>query len=148
MLAAIESKRDVALAAHRFVHDHPELSHEERDCAHYLCDVLDEAGLEVERGVGGMNTAFRATLAGAHPGPTVGLVALYDAVPVFRPDGTIVPVHSCGHDAIAAGVVTTALALADLRDELPGTLVVFGCPGDEIPAPLTIERGSGKSLSV
>jgi len=42
---------------------------------------------------------------------------------VFRPDGTIEPVHSCGHDAIAAGVVAAALALADLRDELPGAVV-------------------------
>ena len=148
VLAAVDSKRDAALAAHHFVHEHPELAHEERECARYLCDVLDEPGLEVERGVGGMDTAFRATIAGAHPGPSVGLVALYDAVPVFRPDGTIEPVHSCGHDAIAAGVLTTALALAGLRDELPGALVVLGCPADEIPAPLTIERGSGKSLSV
>jgi metal-dependent amidase/aminoacylase/carboxypeptidase family protein len=56
-------------------------------------------------------------------------------------------VHSCGHDAIAGGVAAAALALADLCDELPGTLVVFGCPADEIPAPLMVERGGGKALS-
>jgi metal-dependent amidase/aminoacylase/carboxypeptidase family protein len=66
---------------------------------------------------------------------------------VFRPDGAIEPVHSCGHDAISGGVVATALALADLRDELPGRLVVFGCPADEIPAPLTVELGGGKAVS-
>lgn len=147
ILAAVDSKRDAALAAHRFVHEHPELAHEERECARYLCGVLEEAGLEVERGVAGMDTAFRATLAGGRAGPSVGLVLLYDAVPVFRPEGTIEPVHSCGHDAIAAGVVAAALALADLRDELSGTLVVFGCPADEIPAPLTVVRGAGKLVS-
>jgi metal-dependent amidase/aminoacylase/carboxypeptidase family protein len=56
-------------------------------------------------------------------------------------------VHSCGHDAISGGVVATALALADLRDELPARLVVFGCPADEIPAPLTVELGGGKAVS-
>lgn len=147
ILAAVDSKRDAAFAAHHFVHEHGELSHEEHECARYLCDALEQAGLEVERGVAGMETAFRATLVGAHPGRSVGLVSLYDAVPVFRRDGTIEPVHSCGHDAIAAGVLTTTLALADLRDELPGALVVFGCPADEIPAPLTVERGSGKAVS-
>ncbi len=147
ILAAVESKRDVALATHRFVHEHPELSHEEHECAAYLCDVLEAGGLEVERGVAGMETAFRATLIGSRPGRSVGLVALYDAVPVFRPDGTIEPVHSCGHDAIPAGVVATALALADLRDDLPGSLVVFGCPADEIPAPRTVEIGGGKAVS-
>ena len=123
ILSAIDSKRDVALATHRFIHEHPELSHAEHECAAYVCDVLETAGLEVERGVAGMETGFRATLRGALPGRSVGLVALYDAVPVFRPDGTIEPVHSCGHDAIPAGVVATVLALADLRDELPGSVV-------------------------
>jgi metal-dependent amidase/aminoacylase/carboxypeptidase family protein len=147
ILKAVESMRPAAFAAHRFVHDHPELSHEEHECSGYLAAVLEDAGLEVERGIAGMPTAFRATLIGSRPGRSVGLVALYDAVPVFRPDGTIEPVHSCGHDAVAAGVVATALALSDLHEELPGTLHVFGCPADEIPAPLTVERGGGKAVS-
>jgi metal-dependent amidase/aminoacylase/carboxypeptidase family protein len=144
---AVEARREAALATHAFVHEHPELAHAEHECARHLAAVLESAGLEVERGVGGMETAFRATLEGGLPGRTVGIVALYDAVPVFRPDGRIEPVHSCGHDAIAGGVVASALALADLREELPGSLVVVGCPADEIPAPLTVERGSGKALA-
>jgi metal-dependent amidase/aminoacylase/carboxypeptidase family protein len=44
-------------------------------------------------------------------------------------------------------VIATALAFADLREELPGSLVVFGCPADEIPAPLTVEIGGGKAVS-
>ncbi|HEY6605114.1 MAG TPA: hypothetical protein VIZ44_02110, partial [Gaiellaceae bacterium] len=84
ILAAVEANRDAAFAAHRFVHEHPELSHEEHECARYLCDALERGGLEVERGVAGMPTAFRATLMGADSGRSVGLVSLYDAVPVFR----------------------------------------------------------------
>jgi metal-dependent amidase/aminoacylase/carboxypeptidase family protein len=145
-LAAVESKRDIALETHRFVHEHAELSHEEYACSEYLCKLFERAGLDVERGIAGMDTAFRATLRGSRPGRSVGLVALYDAVPVFRPDGTIEPVHSCGHDAIPAGVVATVLAFADLREEMAGSLVVFGCPADEIPAPLTVERGGGKAV--
>jgi metal-dependent amidase/aminoacylase/carboxypeptidase family protein len=147
ILDAVESKRGVALATHRFVHEHPELSHAEHECAGHIANVLEHGGLHVERGLAGMETAFRATLTGALPGRSVGLVCLYDAVPVFRPDGSIEPVHSCGHDAISGGVVACALALADLRDELRGRLVVFGCPADEIPAPLTVEIGGGKAVS-
>ena len=147
ILAAVESKREAALATHRFVHGHPELAHEEHECSRYLGDLLEGAGFEVERGIAGMSTAFRAKLTGAAPGRSVGLVALYDAVPVFRPDGSIEPVHSCGHDAIAGGVAAAALALADLREEISGTLVVVGCPADEIPAPLMVERGGGKAVS-
>jgi Peptidase family M20/M25/M40 len=147
LLVAVESKRAAALVTHRFVHEHPEISHAEHRCARHITEVLAAAGHQVERGIVGMETAFKATLTGALPGRSVGLICLYDAVPVFRADGSIEPVHSCGHDAIAGGVVATGLALADLRDELPGKLVVFGCPGDEIPAPLTVERGGGKAVS-
>ena len=147
ILAAVESRRAIAIETHRFVHEHPELAHEERDCSRYLANALESAGFDVEPGIAGMETAFRATLTLGREGDSVGLVALYDAVPVFRPDGSIDPVHSCGHDAISGGVVAAALALADLREELPGSVVVFGCPADEIPAPLTVERGGGKAVS-
>ena len=146
VLDAVDRQRETALAAHRFVHEHPELAHEEHECCGYLSGVLERAGLEVEQRPAGMETAFTATLHGAAPGPAVGLVAVYDAVPVFRPDGTIDPVHSCGHDAISAGVVAATLALADVRDGLAGSVVVFGCPADEIPAPKTVERGGGKAV--
>src|SRR4029077_4903766 len=116
-------------------------------CSRYLADILERAGFEVERGVAAMSTAFRATLTGAAPGRSVGFVAQYDAGPVFRPDGSIQPVHSCGHDAIAGGVTAAALALADLRPEVRGTLPVVGCPADEIPAPLQVELGGGKAVS-
>jgi len=103
ILSAVESKRGAALATHRFVHEHPELSHAEYECAGHITSTLESAGLEVERGTAGMDTAFTATVTGGRPGRSVGLVCLYDAVPVFRPDGTIEPVHSCGHDANGKG---------------------------------------------
>lgn len=131
----------------RFIHDHPELAHQEHACSAYLRRTLAEGHLLVEPGVAGMETAFRATLSGARPGRSVGLVALYDAVPAVRADGAITAVHSCGHGPIAAGVVGAALALAGLRDELPGRIVVMGCPADEIHAPGTLARGGGKALS-
>jgi metal-dependent amidase/aminoacylase/carboxypeptidase family protein len=44
-------------------------------------------------------------------------------------------------------VAATVLAFADLRDQMAGSVVVFGSPADEIPAPLTVERGGGKAVS-
>jgi metal-dependent amidase/aminoacylase/carboxypeptidase family protein len=147
VLTAVEATRATCLETLRFVHDHPELGHEEHECAAHLCATLAAAGLEVERGLAGLPTAFRATLRGARPGPAVGVVCLYDAVPAVRPDGSTEAVHSCGHGPIAGAVVGSALALASLRGELGGTLVVVGCPADEIHAPGTAERGGGKALT-
>jgi len=147
VLAAVEAQRSAALEAMRFVHAHPELAHEERECAAYLASVLERAGLEVERETAGMETAFRATLHGTRPGRSVGLAALYDAVATVRPDGSLEAAHSCGHGPIAGAAVATALALASLREDLPGAFVVMGCPADEIHAPGTRSRGGGKLLS-
>jgi metal-dependent amidase/aminoacylase/carboxypeptidase family protein len=130
-----------------YVHGHPELPHEEHACAAHLCEVLEGLGFHVERGIAGMATGFRATLAGSRPGRAVGLVALYDAVAAVPPQGGLVAVHSCGHGPIAGGVMGAAAALAETRDELPGRVVVMGCPADEIHAPKTVARGGGKALT-
>jgi metal-dependent amidase/aminoacylase/carboxypeptidase family protein len=130
-----------------FIHAHPELSHAEYACAEHLMETFRGLGLEVETGLAGMETGFRAKLGGGRAGRSVGIVALYDAVAAVPPEGGIVPVHSCGHGPIAGSVVGALAALAERRDELAGSVVVMGCPADEIHAPLTVARGSGKALS-
>ena len=147
LLAAVEARRPDALDVMTFVHAHPELGHEERECSSFVVDRLEQGGYAVERGAGGMETAFRATLAGAHPGRAVGIVCLYDAVAAVRPDGAVEAVHSCGHGPIAGGVTAAALALADRRESLAGSVVIVGCPADEIHAPGTVARGGGKAVS-
>jgi metal-dependent amidase/aminoacylase/carboxypeptidase family protein len=147
VLAAVDAQADAIRTTMRFVHEHPELGHEEHACSQHLRETLAAAGLEVEEGVGDMATAFRATLRGSRPGRTVGVVCLYDAVAAVRPDGSVEAVHSCGHGPIAGAVVGAALALAGRREQLAGAFVVMGCPADEIHAPGTIERGGGKALS-
>jgi metal-dependent amidase/aminoacylase/carboxypeptidase family protein len=147
LLEAVEAAWPAGLDVMRFVHAHPELGHEEHECSRFVAGALAGAGLNVERGVGGMETAFRASLEGAQAGRTVGLVCLYDAVPAVRPDGSVEAVHSCGHGPIAGGVTAAVLALADCRDALPGKVIVVGCPSDEIHAPRTAERGGGKAIS-
>jgi metal-dependent amidase/aminoacylase/carboxypeptidase family protein len=131
-----------------FLHDHPELGHEEHACAAHLALSLGAAGLDVQPGWAGMATALRAELVGGREGATVGLVLVYDAVPAHADDGSLLPNHSCGHGVLAAGVVGAAHALAQLRDQLSGRVVVLGCPADEIHAPHTAERGGGKARAV
>jgi metal-dependent amidase/aminoacylase/carboxypeptidase family protein len=94
-----------------------------------------------------MATAFRAELGFGRAGATVGVIAVYDAPASLDADGRVDPVHSCGHGPQSAGVIGAALALAAVRDEAAGRVVVVGCPADEIHSPLTRERGSGKALT-
>ncbi|MGH2953813.1 MAG: hypothetical protein ACRDK9_07295, partial [Solirubrobacterales bacterium] len=147
LLAAVAEHRPEIEAAIGFVHAHPELAHEEVECCGFLAGQLEDAGYSVERGVAGLPTAFRARLEGRGDGPAVGIVDLYDAVPAVRGDGSLEPVHSCGHGPLAGGVAGAALACADLREGLGGALEVIGCPADELHAPGTVERGGGKALT-
>ncbi len=57
-------------------------------------------GLQVEREVGGLKTAFRAEFGGK--GPTVAILAEYDALP----NG-----HSCGHNLIAGAALSAVAGL-------------------------------------
>jgi metal-dependent amidase/aminoacylase/carboxypeptidase family protein len=148
VLAAVDGRAALARSVIGFVHAHPELGHEEHACASHLVEALVDAGFTAELGAGGMETSFRAVLEGERPGRTVGIVALYDAVPAVMDDGSIRPTHSCGHGPIAGSVVAAAAALAELRADLAGSIVVIGCPSDEIHAPGTVARAGGKLLSL
>lgn len=147
VVAAVAAQREAIADIVAFVHAHPELAHEEHACAAHLVARLSEAGLSVEEGVAGLDTAFRAALAGGRSGRRVGIATLYDAVPAVREDGSIEAVHSCGHGPISGAVVGATLALASMREQLAGELVVVGCPADEIHAPGSVERGGGKWLT-
>ena len=87
VLAAVAAHEADAREAMEFVHGHPELAHAELRCARFLADQLMRKGLDVELGVGGMDTAFTATVQGTRPGRAVGIVCLYDAVQTLRDDG-------------------------------------------------------------
>jgi metal-dependent amidase/aminoacylase/carboxypeptidase family protein len=60
------------LALH--IHANPELSFEEVASAAALIAPLREAGFEIEEGLGGLPTAFRATFDSGKPGPTIALL--------------------------------------------------------------------------
>lgn len=145
--AAVAAQRDRAAAVIGFIHEHPELAHAERACAAHLVEQLRDAGCEVEAGIAGMETAFRAVLRGGRPGGRVGIAVLYDAVATVRDGGRLEAVHSCGHGPISGMAVAIARALAGVRDRLAGEVVLIGCPADEIHAPGTVARGGGKWLT-
>src|SRR5256714_13361852 len=114
-------------ASHR-IHEHPELLFEERFAAELLCDMLEGAGLEVERGAYGLETAFAAR-AGSD-GPTIAVLCEYDALPGIG--------HGCGHNIIATARLGAGLAAAALADEAGG-------PGVGLRPPAR-EGGGGQDL--
>ena len=68
-------------AARRRLHQHPELSFQERATAAFVASELRACGLEPAEGVGG-GFGVVATLEGGRPGPTLALRAELDALPI------------------------------------------------------------------
>ena len=126
---AVDRMRDELLRISRAIHANPELAFEEHEAASLLVAALREAGLGVETGVHGLETAFSAEF-GADGTPCVALLAEYDALPEMG--------HACGHNLIATASVGAGLALASVADHLPGRVRVLGTPAEE--------HGCGKEL--
>ena len=105
------------------IHAHPELGFEEYQASAWLSEALEKGGFRVERGVGGLPTAFRAVHPAERPGPRIAILAEYDALPELG--------HACGHNLIAAIAVGAALGLAPFKEKLPGALLVIGTPAEE-----------------
>src|SRR5881392_2912855 len=122
--AAVDRLADELEALSHRIHDHPELAFKEEKAHAWLTEFLAKHGARVERGVGGLATAFRATIPGTGAGPTIAIMAGYDALPGIG--------HACGHNVIATAGVGAGAALAALGT-LPfaGRIQVIGTPAEE-----------------
>ena len=120
---AVDRLADELEALSRRIHDNPELAYQETKACGWLADFLTAHGFEVERGVAGVATAFRATLT-TGGGPTIAILCEYDALPAIG--------HACGHNVIATSGAGAGAALAALRETLPtGRIQVIGTPAEE-----------------
>ena len=121
IIQACDETFDETLRLSKLIHAHPELRFEERQAAGWLATALEQSGFALERGLGGLPTAFRGLMvrgAGSH----VTLLAEYDALEGLG--------HACGHNLIGAMATGAGLALARVPG-WTGTLSVTGCPAEE-----------------
>ena len=122
--SAIESSKTDLFDLSRDVHAHPELNYEEYYSSNALAGFLEQRDFRVERGIGGVETAFRATIpGGAGNGPTIAVLAEYDALPEIG--------HGCGHNLIAMAAMGAALGLQANAPDLPGRIEIIGTPAEE-----------------
>jgi amidohydrolase len=130
---AVDAARDEILDLSHRIHEHPEPAFEEVQAATWVAEILRSHGFAVEHPAGSLATAVRAIhQGGGGPGPRIGILAEYDALPGLG--------HGCGHNTMAASGVGAAIALASIAAELPGEIVFLGTPAEE--------RGSGKKIMI
>ena len=127
----------------RDIHQHPELGNRETRTAKLVAEHLRSLGLEVRTGIA--HTGVVGVLRGGRPGRVVALRADMDALPVTEQTGLpfastaravyngqeVGVMHACGHDAHTAILMGAASVLAELRTEVPGTVLFLFQPAEE-----------------
>jgi amidohydrolase len=144
----------------RHLHQYPELGNSETKTAKYVEDHLRRLGIEVRTGVA--KTGVVGILKGSQPGPTIGLRADMDGLPVTERNSLpfaskeiavfngqkVGVMHACGHDTHVAMLMGAAEVLAGMKDKIKGTVVFIFQPAEEGPpageeggAPLMVKEG-------
>ncbi len=132
----------------------PEIGFQEQRSVHRLIEVLQKHGFETEAGIAGLRTAFigkykRKTAIANSSGPNLGVILEYDAL-----RGTQRAFHGDQHSTQGPIGMAAAIAMAEYLDrkQLPGNVVVFGTPGEEMMPPeaktVMYEAGVFKGMDV
>lgn len=137
----------------RVYHEFPELSNREFETSKRIEAQLRKMGLEVHTGIA--HTGVVAVLDSGRPGPTIGLRADIDGLPVVERadlpfaskakstyrDKEVGVMHACGHDTHIAMLLGAAKVLTSMKDQLTGKVVFVFQPAEE-GAPFGEEGGA------
>ena len=124
------------------IHDNPELGNQEFKACQWQTELLEKYGFCVEKEFCGIPTSYKAVYKGAKPGPRIGMLAEYDALPELG--------HACGHNLIATMSVGSGITMREFADEFGGEIVVIGTPAEETAGAKVImaKKGAFNDLDV
>lgn len=122
------------------IHSNPETAFHEVEAVGWLTQYLEDNGFTIERGICGLQTAFRGSYGQGEP--AIALLAEYDALPDIG--------HACGHNLIAASSVGAGVASKLAIDRYGGSIVVIGTPAEELFGGKAImaERGAFDKVDI
>lgn len=118
-----------------WMHRHPELGFECHQTAAFVADRLRDFGItDIHEGIA--KTGIVAIIEGQGPGPTIGLRADMDALPIPEDSGvawisqTPGKMHACGHDGHTTMLLGAARYLAETRN-FKGRVALIFQPAEE-----------------
>ncbi len=111
---------------------HPEIGFEEKRSVGKLTDYLRQHNFSIETNIANMPTAFVAKFRGNNGRPNMGIILEYDAL-----RGTKGAFHGDQHSAQGPVGIAVAIAMSEYltKARIPGSIVVFGTPGEEMMPP-------------
>lgn len=145
----IEEKQEKFRAVSNNIWDFAEPAYKEYKSSSLQQQVMEDEGFSVEKGIGGIGTAFRAKFGNGKP--VIGFLGEFDALPGMSQKADITHKeeikdidcgHGCGHNLLGAACMQSCVALKDyiMKNNIPGTVIYYGCPAEE--------GGAGKTFMV
>jgi amidohydrolase len=126
VLALMDEIRPKVVEWRRYLHQHPELSFQEKETSQFIFDTLKSmGGIELDRPT---ETSVIGTIIGAKSGKTLAIRADMDALPIDEKNEfsfkSVNPgvMHACGHDGHTSMLLGTAFILSKLKDHLSGNI--------------------------
>lgn len=143
----LDKKADELYKLSDSIWDEAELAFEEYKSSKIIIEALKNNGFEVENGLAGIETAFSGKYGEGKP--VIAFLGEYDALTNLSQEAGCTykkPVveggcgHGCGHNLLGAGNLAAAIGVKEYLEKTgkPGTVIYFGCPGEE--------GGSGKAF--
>ena len=145
-LSVLDEKASLLNAVSDDIWAHPETAFTEFYSAGRLKQALRDEGFAVEENLAGIETAFSGRFGQGRP--VIGVLGEFDALSGLSQVGGVTKKesaggacgHGCGHNLLGTASLGAAIGIKHFLEEkkLPGTVVYFGCPGEE--------GGSGKAF--
>jgi len=110
----------------------PEIGFVEKRSVQKLTEYLQRHNFDGKVGVAGLDTAFVARYKSNNGAPNLGVIVEYDAL-----RGTLRAFHGDQHSAQGPVGIAAAVAMAEYltRTKSPGSVIVYGTPGEEMMPP-------------
>ena len=137
---AVDAKSALLTELSDEIWGYAELSMEEFQSAAAYIRILQAEGFEVEENLCGIPTAFLGRYGSGKP--VIGILGEYDALSGLSQEAActerkaLIPGasgHGCGHNLLGAASLGAAIAIKEQIQAgiLSGTVVFYGCPGEE-----------------
>lgn len=120
----------------RHLHQHPELSYEEKETGKFVAQKLSQLNIPYQHGIA--DNGVVALIHGKNADrKVIALRADMDALPIQEANDISYKsknegiMHACGHDVHTASLLGTAKILNTIKNELQGTVKLIFQPGEE-----------------
>lgn len=135
----IQKNEDILIETSKKIWNYAELGRHEYKSSACLQELMKAHGFEVTTGLGGIETSIKAVWGSGKP--IIGFLGEFDALPELSqktvahrsPLTENAPGHGCGHNLLGTSAAGAAIALRYEMEEqnIPGTIIFWGCPDEE-----------------